>query len=111
MIQHDLTHDPMVQHISQTHHDTPTRFRTQRPSLRIALWQEGRHFAVYTQNIHGKAGPVLVARLKMDLRSHNRLAFTGQVPASHHGSTLSLKTNYYTEKQPNLASHATTLVG
>ena len=44
--------------------------------------QEGRHFAVYlfVHTKHSqKAGPFSVARLKMDLPFHNRLAFTGDV--------------------------------
>ena len=54
---------------------------------RAAEWgpQEGRHFAVnlfvhtclYKQNIMEKAGPFSVARLKMALPFHSRLAFTG----------------------------------
>ena len=35
----------------------------------------------YTQSIAQKAGLYSVARLKMDLPFHNRLAFTGGVPA------------------------------
>ena len=35
----------------------------------------------YTQSIAQKAGLYSVARLKMDLPFHNRLAFTGEVPA------------------------------
>ena len=41
------------------------------------MQKEGRHFAVCLfvhTNIHKKAGPFSVARLKMDLPFHNRLA-------------------------------------
>ena len=43
------------------------------------IHQAGRHFTVYLfahQSIHKKAGPFSVARLKMDLPLHNRLAYS-----------------------------------
>ena len=55
----------------------------QGPPLTV-FHEEGRHFAVYlfVHTKHSqKAGPFSVARLKIDLPFHNRLAFTGQVPA------------------------------
>ena len=39
------------------------------------------HSFVHTTNIAQKAGPFSVARLKMDLPFHSRLAFTGEMPA------------------------------
>ena len=45
--------------------------------------QEGRHIAVHTKHSQ-KAGPFSVARLKMDLPFHNRVAhnaFRGEVPS------------------------------
>ena len=45
------------------------------------------HLFVQTKHLQ-KAGPSSVARLKMDLPFHDRLAFTGEVPALLTGSTV-----------------------
>ena len=41
----------------------------------MRVWHEGRHFAVHL-SVHAKAGPFSVARLKMGLPFHDRLAYS-----------------------------------
>ena len=54
--------------------------RSDRRGLHRSAKRAGTSLCTH-KTLHKKAGPFSVARLKMDLPFHNRLAFTGEVPA------------------------------